>query len=68
MLMPACWNNQIEAIVDIPPITVFLLTAVSMTNIQSWLSTSTLFYHFSCRYVFQGKIDFFLPLEHLNLE
>lgn len=40
--MSACWKNQTEMIVDIPPITVFLITAVSMANIQTWLSTTTL--------------------------
>lgn len=54
--------------VDIPPITVFLITAVSMANIQTWLSTTALFYHFSCRYVFHGKIDFFPRPEQLSLE
>lgn len=49
-------RNQTEVIVDIPPITMFLKTAVSMANIQSWLYTITLFYHFSCRYAFHGKI------------
>lgn len=64
----ACWKNQTEVTVDIPPITVFLITAVSMANIQTWLSTTTLFYHFSCRYVFHGKIDFFPRPEQLSLE
>lgn len=54
--MTACCRNQTEVVVvDIPPITMFLKTAVSMANIQTRLSTITLFYHFSCRYAFHGK-------------
>lgn len=61
---PACCNNWTEAIVDIdiPPITVFLINAVSMANTQTWFSTTTLLSHFSCRYVFHGKKDIFLNL------
>lgn len=57
--MTACCKNQTKGIVDIPPITVFLKTAVSMANIQTWLSTITLFYRFSCRYTFHGKVHVF---------
>lgn len=59
LAMTAFCRNQTEVIADIPPINMFLKTAVSMANIQTWLSTTTLFHHFSCRYAFHRKIYVF---------